>query len=339
MKIDLRSDTVTIPTAGMLDAMMSATVGDDVFGDDPTVKALESKAASLFGKEAAIFCPSGTMSNQIAVRLHTTPGSEVICHSQCHIYKYEGGGVAVNSLSSTRLIDGNRGRIHAQDVRDNINGPDIHLPITRLVCLEDTTNRGGGAIYDFAEIERIKDVCTEHKLALHLDGARVFNALVETKKDYKEYAKPFDTLSVCLSKGLGAPVGSLLIGSSENTLRANRFRKLMGGGMRQAGYLAAAGLYALDHNIERLKDDHRRSKDIESILQSLSYVESILPVETNIVIFQVHKEFSVDDFLQKLKGEGILAIKFGPCAVRMVTHLGITDDMIQRLAETLPKFQ
>lgn len=338
MRIDLRSDTVTVPTPGMLDAMMSASVGDDVFGDDPTVNALEKKMAKLFGKEAAIFCPSGTMSNQIAVRVHTVPGSEVICHRECHIYKYEGGGVASNSLSSVRLLEGNRGRISAADIANNINPiDDVHYPLTRLVCIEDTSNRGGGAIYDFNEIKKIKDVCVQHNLAFHLDGARVFNALVETGMDYVEYAKPFDTLSICLSKGLGTPVGSMLIGSSAHILKARRIRKVLGGGMRQVGYLAAAGLYALEHHVDRLKDDHRRAKAIEKILQKIPFVEEVVPVETNIVIFHLKKAVPVRPFLQNLKEKDILAVEFGTHSVRMVTHLGINDSMIERLGEVIER--
>ncbi len=339
MKIDLRSDTVTIPTAGMLDVMMSATVGDDVFGDDPTVNALEAKISTLFAKEAAVFCPSGTMSNQIAVRLHTEPGSEVICHRECHIYKYEGGGVALNSLSSVRLLDGQRGRISAEDVAKNINSADdVHLPVTRLVCVEDTSNRGGGAIYDFTEILKIKEVCVQNNLAFHLDGARVFNSLVETGMDYGQYAQPFETLSVCLSKGLGTPVGSLLIGSSEHIRKARRIRKAMGGGMRQAGYIAAAGLYALEHHIDRLKEDHRRAKELGKILTNLSYVEEVVPIETNIVIFHLLKSVSVLSFVQKLKDSNIHVIPFGGHSVRMVTHLGIDDSMIEFLRTKLEKF-
>jgi len=332
VNIDLRSDTVTLPTPGMLEAMTRAQVGDDVFGEDPTVKALETKLARMFGKDDGIFCPSGTMTNQIAIRLHTQPGDEVICHGQSHVYRYEGGGIAVNSHASVRLVEGNRGRLTADDVKKNINNAeDVHCPRTRLVCLEDTFNRGGGAIYQFEEIKKIKSVCEQFGLSLHLDGARVFNALVETGANYVDYAKPFDTISICLSKGLGAPVGSVLIGSSAHIKQARRLRKVLGGGMRQAGYLAAACMYALDNHIDRLKDDHRRAKIIEKIAQESSFVDEVFPVETNIVIFRLNPSVTTSAFLSHLKQSNILAMPFGPSLIRMVTHLGITDDMLDVL--------
>lgn len=334
--IDLRSDTVTQPTKEMLEAMMHAKTGDDVFMEDPTVVELETKLASMFSKEAGIFCPSGTMTNQIAIRMHTQPGQEVICHKDAHVYKYEGGGIAVNSNCSVRLIEGNRGMITTNDVLNNINNPeDVHLPLTHLVCLEDTMNRGGGCVYDFEEIKKIRKICEEKKFKLHLDGARVFNALVENGIDKKEYGKPFDSVSICLSKGLGAPVGSVLVGTKDDIKKARRIRKVFGGGMRQVGYLAAAGLFAIENNITRLKDDHKRAKYLGEISISLSYVEQVLPVETNIVVLVLKKEMTVENFLQKMKDKNVLAVAFGPQMVRMVTHLDITDEMIAATEKAL----
>jgi threonine aldolase len=336
MPIDLRSDTVTIPTPEMLKAMMSAQVGDDVFGEDPSVRQLEEKLASMFGKERGLFCPSGTMSNQIAIRLHTQPGDEVLCHRDAHVYKYEGGGIAVNSHCSVRLLDGAQGKISAEDVRANINDPlNPHFPLTRLVCLEDTSNRGGGSYYSLTEVEGISRVCADTGLALHLDGARLFNALVETNANYCDYARNFATISICLSKGLGAPVGSLLLGSREHIAKAIRIRKVMGGGMRQAGYLAAAGIYALDHHVERLRDDHRRAKTLASALQECSFVTSVYPCMTNIVIFELAPSMSAESLISLLREQNILALPFDPCKARMVTHLGIDDAMVQKVVGVL----
>src|SRR5262245_28192988 len=272
--IDIRSDTVTQPTREMLEAMLQAQVGDDVFGEDPTVNALQEKAADLFGKEAALFCPSGTMSNQIGIKIHTQPGDEVICDELAHVYLYEGGGIAANSGASVRLLKGVNGRFTAEQVRQNINRrDDSHLPWTRVVAIENTVNKGGGSTWDLAEIERIRGVCNEYDLALHLDGARLFNAIVARNQSPRDYGRLFHTISICLSKGLGAPAGSLLLGSREFIARAHRYRKLMGGGMRQAGYIAAAGLFALKHNIQRLHEDHAKAKALGAELRSLSYVD------------------------------------------------------------------
>jgi len=272
VKIDLRSDTVTKPTPEMVEAMMSAEVGDDVFGDDPTVNLLERKIAEMFGMEAALFCPTGTMTNQLAIRTHCSPGSEVICDQLSHIYLYEGGGVALNAFSSVKTLNGDRGRITAQQVENAINNPnDIHQPITKMVSLENTVNKGGGCIYDFNEIIKIKAVCKNNNLMLHLDGARLFNALVETNISPKTYGNTFDSISICLSKGLGCPIGSLLIGNKDLINKSRRFRKVMGGGWRQAGYLAAAGIHALENNVERLKDDHKLLKDNYFSLLAISY--------------------------------------------------------------------
>ena len=334
--IDLRSDTVTRPTQGMLDAMMSAKVGDDVFGEDPTVNRLEQKAAEMFGMEAAIFCPSGTMTNQIALNVLTEPMCEVICSNVAHIYLYESAGLAFNSSVSARTVDGNRGRLSAQDILKNSNpDDDVHLAITKVVALENTSNKGGGACYDFNEIKKIYKVCKANNLRLHLDGARLFNALAETKQTPNDYGKLFNTISVCLSKGLGAPAGSLLLSSGENIRKARRVRKVFGGGMRQAGYLAAAGIYALDNHIVRLIDDHQRAKAIAEALESASFVEYVLPVETNIIIFQLSKKYAGDAFIRKLAKQGILAFAMNQQTVRFVTHLDVDDAGIEHVVKVL----
>ena len=336
LTIDLRSDTVTKPTKAMLEAMFTAEVGDDVFGDDPTVNALETKAAALFGMEAALFCSSGTQTNQLAIRVHTRPGTEVICDKLSHIYLYEGGGIALNSLSSVKLLDGDKGRISAQQVRDAINNPDdVHAAVSRLVSLENTMNKGGGCYYSFSEIEAIKDVCTQHGLALHLDGARLFNALVETGETPFQYGQVFDSISICLSKGLGCPVGSLLLGSKEFIKQARRARKAMGGGWRQAGYLAAAGIYALDHHVERLRQDHARARAIGELLKGRPEVEEIYPIDTNIVIFRLPETILATDYVAQLASQGIRAVTFGKHLVRFVTHLDFTDDHLSELQKRL----
>ena len=324
--IDLRSDTITKPTPEMLDAMMSAQVGDDVFGDDPTVNALQEKLASMFGMEDGIYCPSGTMTNQIGIRLNTVPQDEVICHEHSHVYLYEGGGMMYNSMVSPKLLQGDRGRITAQQVQEHINPDDIHFPRTKLVVLENTMNKGGGSCYDFEKIEDIAKVCQDHQLRLHLDGARLFNAIVKTGDDPKNYGKAFDTISICFSKGLGAPVGSVLLGSKEAIKEAKRIRKVFGGGMRQAGYIAAACIYALEHHVERLAEDHQRAQKLGGILHKLPFVEEVMPVDTNIVIAKLEGSQSESVFLEKLKKQGILAVAFGKNLVRFVTHLNFTDD-------------
>lgn len=335
MQIDLRSDTVTRPTPEMLTAMMSAQVGDDVFGEDPTVKALEEKLAGMFAMEAALFCPSGTMTNQIAIRSVTQPQDEVICDEKSHVYLYEGGGMASNSMVSACLLKGDRGRINAQMVKKSINPDDIHRPVSRLVCLENTMNKGGGACYDFAEIQQISAVCKDNGLKLHLDGARLFNAIVANNEKPTDYGKYFDSISICLSKGLGAPVGSVLLSSGEIIKRARRVRKVFGGAMRQAGYLAAAGIYALDHHVERLAEDHQRAALIARSLKTCSWVTDVLPAETNIVIFEVDNHIGKDAILHKLKQNEILAVPFGENEIRMVTHLDFKDDMLDVLLKVL----
>lgn len=334
--IDLRSDTVTRPSPEMMQAMMRAEVGDDVFGDDPTVNALEQKAAALFGMEAALFCPSGTMTNQLAIRVHCQPGSEVICDQLSHIFLYEGGGVALNAFSSVKTLSGDMGRLTALQVQQAVNNPeDIHQPVSRLVSLENTMNKGGGSIYDFEVIRQIKDVCTTHRLALHLDGARLFNALAETKETAAAYGQVFDTISICLSKGLGCPAGSLLLGTREAIKKARRFRKVMGGGWRQAGFLAAAGIYALDHNIERLRDDHQRARSIGQILSGKSFVQRIYPIPTNIVIFELPEDMLAADFVTTMSERGLRCVAFGRHLVRFVTHLDFTDHHLELMERRL----
>jgi threonine aldolase len=319
----------------MLNDMMHAEVGDDVFGEDPSVNELERKGAALFGMEAALYCPSGTMTNQIAIKCHTQPGDEIICEKMSHVYIYEGGGIAFNSGCQVKTIDGDRGRINANQVIAAINPDDIHRARTRLVSLENTTNRGGGSCYDLHEIEKIKEVCQHHQLGLHLDGARIWNAMVANNESPLVYGKLFDSLSVCLSKGLGAPVGSLLIGNSDFIKQARRVRKLFGGAMRQAGYLAAAGIYALDHHIDRLKIDQVNAKLIAEALAPKSFVGEILPVDTNILIFEVKGTYTPIDFANYMKSFDIETMPISPTQVRMVTHLDITSEMMDILLKVI----
>jgi len=333
--IDLRSDTITRPTKGMLEAMFNAKVGDDVLGDDNVVAELENKIAGILGMEAAVFCPSGIMANQIAIKAHTKPGDEVICDEFSHIYRFEGGGIALNSGCSVRLVKGDRGRIKAKDVLENINPDNVHFPVTSLVSLENTCNKGGGCCYNFNDIVEINKACRENNLKLHLDGARLFNALAETGEKPTEHGELFDSISICLSKGLGAPVGSVLSGDRQFIHEARRYRRSFGGGMRQAGYLAAAGIYALDNHIERLKEDHNRAKKIGNALKNMPYVSELVPVETNIIIFKLAGDVSENDFLKKLQDNGINAVTFGPQTIRMVTHLDFTDEMLEEVIEIL----
>ncbi len=339
MTIDLRSDTVTLPTPGMRDAMMSAPIGDDVFGEDPSVNQLEQKIAKMFGKEAAIFCPSGTMTNQIGIRILTQPFEELICFSGAHIYRYEGGGIAGNSHLSVRLLDGDRGRFTAADVAVNLNNSaDPHQPITSLVAIENTVVRGAGSIWSFDAIREIRALAQSKGIKTHLDGARIFNALVETGTNPTDMAAQFDTVSVCLSKGLGAPVGSVLLCSKELESKARRARKAFGGGMRQAGFLAAAGIYALDHHIDRLKEDHTRAKQLGAALKTLPWVSSVDPVDTNIVVFGVMPGLTTDRVLQELSTFGLRAVKFRAAnELRMVTHLNFTDAMLDEAVSILKK--
>lgn len=335
MKINLISDTVTQPTPAMLQAMMQAKVGDDVFGEDPTVNALEAKAAALFDKEAAVFCPSGTMTNQIAIKIHTNPLDEVICDETSHVYQYETGGYAFNSGVAMNLIRGVNGKITADQIEAAIKPVYDWLPISKLVVLENTCNKGGGNYYTLDEIRPIRALCRERGLKLHLDGARLFNALVETGESTRDVGAQFDSISICLSKGLGAPVGSLLISDAALIRQARRFRKVMGGGMRQAGYLAAAGIYALDFHVDRLRDDNERARRIGAVLQTLPYVESVRPVRTNILIFDLKAPWTAASFIDQLNEKGVLAYPFGPQTIRFVTHLGLNEAMIEKTIEIL----
>lgn len=331
MLIDLRSDTVTKPSPAMLEFILSAAVGDDVYHEDPTVNALQEKLKQLFGVDEALYFPTGTMANQAAIKLHTQPGQQLICDHYAHVYNYEGGGVSFNSGVSCKLIVGDSGKITAEQVEASINPPDFyHSPLTRLVCVENTTNKGGGACYSLEELNAIKKVCEKHNLGFHMDGARLFNALVATGQSAKDYGKMFDTISVCLSKGLGAPMGSVLLGKKALMREAVRIRKVLGGGMRQVGYMAAAGIYALENNIDRLQEDHQKAKEIADCLASVDYVEKIEPVATNIIIFYLKPSVKAEDFQQKLHQNSIKISDMGQGKWRIVTHLDYTDAMHNR---------
>jgi len=339
LNIDLRSDTVTKPSKGMLNAIISAETGDDVYKEDPTVNALESKLANTFGMDAALFFPTGSMANQAAIKLHTQPGEQLICDKWAHVYNYEGGGVSFNSGVSCKLINGDRGMISAQQVVDNINPPDFyHSPLTSLVCLENTTNKGGGACYSCDEMKQIRQVCDEHGLGLHLDGARLMNAIVAKNEDPKDYGLLFDTISVCFSKGLGTPLGTVLIGKQALMDKAIRIRKVLGGGMRQVGFMAAAGLYALEHNVERLAEDHKKAKELANVLQATDYVAKIEPTETNIVIFYLSEGNSEEKFIADLANKGVKISAMGQGKLRIVTHLDYTDEMHEFLCELLKNY-
>jgi threonine aldolase len=328
MIIDLRSDTVTKPTSGMLDAMMQAKVGDDVYKEDPTVNALEERLAKMFGKPKALFFPTGTMANQTAIKLHTNPGDQVICDKDAHIYNYEGGGASFNSGVSCKLIQGNRGMFTAEQVVEAINPPDFyHSPLTALVEVENTANRGGGSCWDFEELKKIRTVCDTHNLGFHLDGARIWNALVAKNETAKDYGIIFDTISVCLSKGLGCPIGSVLIGDEAIMQNAIRIRKILGGGMRQVGYLAAAGIYALDYHVDRLTEDHKKAKEIGEVLNDLSFIKKVEPVETNIIIFELLNKTDEPKFLKALQDKNIRLSGMGQGKLRIVTHLDYTNKM------------
>lgn len=333
--IDFRSDTLTKPTPAMRIAMANAPVGDDVFGEDPTINELENRMAKLFGMEAGIFCPSGTMTNQIAIKIHTQAGQEVICEKNAHVYIYEGGGIAFNSGCQVKPISGNHGRITAAQIADNINPDDIHKAPTSLVCLENTANRGGGSCYEWTDILAIKELCNQHHLKLHLDGARLFNALVAKNETPQQYGATFNTISICLSKGLGCPVGSVLIGSKTDIQHARRIRKVLGGGMRQAGSLAAAGLYALDHHVQRLAEDHHHAQQITTALHQKNFVKNILPVETNIIIFEVNHTTTAPTLAATLKEKGILAIAISNTQLRFVVHLDITPAMVDQTCSAI----
>ena len=326
MEINLISDTVTKPSEEMLRYMMDCDVGDDVFKEDPTVNKLEKKVAIMFNMDKALFFPSGTMANQTAIKINTNPGDQLICSKTAHVYNYEGGGVSFNSGVSCKLIDKDRGFFNAQDVLKAINPPDFyHSPRTGLVCVENTTNKGGGACWDMKDLREISDLCRHNHLKYHLDGARIWNASVKKGIDLSLFGELFDTISVCLSKGLGCPVGSLLLCSEEDFNKAIKYRKIFGGGMRQSGYLAACGLFALENNIERLKEDHRKAKEIEEVLKSLYFVKDVEEVETNIIIFEINSDYSSETFINKLQKKGVKLIGMGDGKLRLVTHLNYSD--------------
>ena len=339
MQINLISDTVTQPSPGMLHAMMQAKVGDDVFKNDPSVNRLEEMIANLFGMEAALFFPSGAMANQTAIKLHTQPGEQLICDKYAHVYNYEGGGVSFNSGVSCRLVDGHRGMMTASQVVEAINPPDFHhSPLTSLVCIENTTNKGGGACWDLEELRSIKKVCDDNNLKYHLDGARLWNALIAKNESALDYGALFHTISVCLSKGLGCPIGSVLLGDKEHIQKALRVRKVLGGGMRQAGYLAAAGIYALENNRERLAEDHKKAREISVLLSGLPYIKKVEPTETNIVIFEMdEKRMSPDDFLDRLNKRNVQIIAMGQNKLRIVTHMDYTNEKHGAFLEILSK--
>jgi len=333
--IDLRSDTVTKPSKFMKKYMMDAALGDDVFQDDPTVKELENKTARMFGHEAGLFCSSGTMTNQIALMVYLRPGDEVICSSEAHIYNYEGGGIARNSGASARLINRNSGIVYLDEIIDNINPDDIHYPVTNLVALENTINRGGGICYPISEIEKISKFCESKNIPLHLDGARLFNALVKTGVKTNYIGPLFDSISICFSKGLGAPVGSVLVGSKGFIRKARRVRKVIGGGMRQVGMLAAAGIYALENNIERLAVDHQHANLLAEGLRSCSWIDKVMEVETNIVIGYMKEGFQNSNFVEKLQKLGVSIVSFGKGRIRMVTHLDVSNQDIDKVISLL----
>lgn len=327
MIVDLRSDTVTKPTAGMLEAMMNASVGDDVFGEDETVNRLEAKAAAMFGMEDGIFCPSGTMTNQIAIKCFTQPLDELIADQTAHIYRYEGGGIAFNSGVSTRLLNGYRGILTAEMIAPEINAENVHYPHTSLVALENTVNKGGGSCYTLEQIKPIAELCRQCALKLHLDGARIFNALAHTGDKAVDYGKYFDGISVCLSKGLGAPVGSVLLADKQTIKYARRVRKVFGGGMRQAGFLAAAGIYALDHHVDRLKVDHQHAQILAEALGTCAWVSNVLPVETNLILFDTIEPAAI--ISAKLGEKGIKALPTDSHRIRFVLHLDVHPEQVE----------
>ncbi len=340
MIIDLRSDTLTKPTPGMLDAILSAKTGDDVFKEDPTVNELERRFAEKFGMETALYFPTGSMSNQAAIKLHTQPGDQLICDKWAHVYNFEAGGAAFNSGVTCNLLDGDRGMITAAAIEEAISPiSNYHTPNTTLVCLENTTNKGGGACYDFNEIKKVRKVCDDYDLGLHLDGARLMNAIVAKKEDPKEYGKVFDSISICLSKGMGSPIGTVLLGNNDLMKRAIRIRKVFGGAMRQIGFMAAAGLYALDNQVERLAEDHKKAAEIAAVLNKQSYIENVEPTETNIVIFNLIDELPLDKFINDMNEKNVKFSNMGQGKLRMVTHLDYSQEMHDRLLEILSSYQ
>jgi threonine aldolase len=338
MEINLISDTVTKPTPEMLQAMFNAKVGDDVFKQDPTVNEFERIVAELFGMEAALFFPTGTMANQTAIKLNTNPGDQIICDKWSHIHLYESGGASSNSGVNFNLLDGSRGMITADQVKGGINDPEFyHTPMSKMVGIENTTNKGGGACYEIEELQKIKQVCVDHNLKYHLDGARLWNAMIAKKQQPKQFGELFDTISVCFSKGLGCPIGSVLLSDAETMHRALRIRKIFGGNMRQSGFLAAAGIYALQNNINRLEEDHKRAKELGQVLEQLPWIEKVAPVETNILIFEVKKALDEKKVIEKFKDKGILISSMGQGKLRIVTHLDYRQVMHEYVLEALEK--
>lgn len=333
--IELRSDTFTLPTPGMRDAMFSAPLGDDVFGEDPSVLALESKLANMFHKEAALFCPSGTMSNQMAISATVSKGQEVICDELSHIYLYEGGGIMANAGASVKLLKGDLGRLTKSQIEAAISPDDIHACESAMVSLENTVNKGGGSVYSSESLDEISNFCKKKEIPLHLDGARIFNAMAVTGQIPSQFGAWFDSISICLSKGLGAPVGSVLVGNEAFIKKAKRIRKRLGGGWRQAGMLAAAGIYALDHQVERLQEDHQRAKAISEICSTLPWVESTLPVVTNIVIVKIREGLNSTIKVAELAQKGIKCSPFGAEYIRFVTHLGFDDEDLSRFEKAI----
>jgi len=338
MQIDFRSDTVTQPTAEMKKFMFQAPLGDDVFGEDPSIAALEFETAKRFHQEEGLFCPSGTMTNQIAIAVHTQPREEVICHKNSHIYLYEGGGPAFLSSVSLRLLEGSYGKLTAEAIEEQINPENVHFPRTKLISLENTMNKGGGSCYDLDEIKKIRKLSNDKGLKLHLDGARIFNACIEKGYSTLEIGSEFDSISICFSKGLGAPVGSVLVGSKSFIHEAKRVRKVLGGGMRQGGMLAAAAHFALNHHVDRLAEDHRRAKEMKDILQNCEWIESIYPVETNIIIFEVKEPFTGAGIMKQLETMGIRCAGFGKRHVRLVYHLDISEEQHIMAMNWIQKF-
>ena len=338
MEINLISDTVTKPSPEMLQAMFNAKVGDDVFKQDPTVNAFEKMVADLFGMEAALFFPTGTMANQTAIKLNTNPGDQIICDKWSHIHLYESGGASSNSGVNFNLLEGNRGLITAALVKEGINDPEFyHTPLSKMVGIENTTNKGGGACYEIEELQKIKQVCLDYNLKYHLDGARLWNALIAKKQQPKQFGELFDTISVCFSKGLGCPIGSVLLADAETIHRALRIRKIFGGNMRQSGYLAAAGIYALENNINRLEEDHRRAKELGEQLEKCDWVSIVEPVETNIIVFSVQPQIEDKVVIEKLKQKGIAISLLAKGKLRMVTHLDYRQIMHEYVIEALEK--
>ena len=340
MMIDLRSDTLTKPTPEMMEAIMNAKTGDDVFKEDPTVNELERRFAEMFGMETALYFPTGSMSNQAAIKLHTQPGDQLICDKWAHVYNFEAGGAAFNSGVTCNLIDGDRGMITAAAIEEAISPiENYHTPNTTLVCLENTTNKGGGACYDFEEILKIRKVCDDYGLGLHLDGARLMNALVAKKEDPKEYGKVFDSISICLSKGLGSPIGTILLGNKKLMQRAIRIRKVLGGAMRQIGFMAAAGLYALDNHVERLAEDHKKAFEIAEVLKKQDYIKNVEPTETNIVIFYLKDNLDINKFLSDMLEMDVKVSTMGQGKLRIVTHLDYTQELHDTFLKILSHYK